>query len=126
MEFLIHVVTTSIVLLVISKLLRGFEVDNWVTALIAALILGILHAFLEPFSIPISHFIAGLLANTDLANTLKHAIQLIMMLIINALFLKLASAIGPGFRISNFGNALLGALLFAFFNGLIGIAFDLL
>ncbi len=126
MEFLIHVVTTSIVLLVISKLLRGFEVDNWGTALIAALILGVLHAFLEPFSISISGFIAGLLSNTDLANTLKHAIQLIMMLIINALFLKLTSAIGPGFRISNFGNALLGAFLFALFNWLIGIAFDLL
>jgi len=126
MEFLIHVVTTSIVLLVISKLLRGFEVDNWVTALIAALILGVLHAFLEPFSIHVSQFIAGLLASTDLANTLKHAIQLLMMLIINALFLKLTSVIGPGFRISNFGNALLAALLFALSNWLIGEAFKLL
>ena len=126
MEFLIHVITSSIAMLVISKLLRGFEVDNWITALIAAMILGVLHAFLGPFSIHVSGFIAGLLASTDLANTLKHAIQLLITLIINALFLKVTSVIGPGFRISNFGTALLAALLFALSTWLIGEAFNLL
>jgi putative membrane protein len=122
MEFIIHVVVTAIALLVISKLLRGFEVDNLFTALVTALILGLLHAFMAPFAEQLGRIVGGIVAQMALAYPAKIAVLILSMLIVNALVLKLAAAIGPGFRISDFKTAILAALLLVLFNGLIGEA----
>jgi len=122
MEFIIHVVVTAIALLVISKLLRGFEVDNLFTALVTALILGLLHAFMAPLAEQIGQIVGGIVATMALAYPAKIAVLILSMLLVNALVLKLVAAIGPGFRISDFKTAMLGALLLVVFNGLVGEA----
>jgi len=122
MEFIIHIVVTAIALLLISKLLRGFEVDNLFTALVTALILGLLHAFMAPLAEQIGRMVGGIVAAMALAYPAKIAVLILSMLVVNALVLKLVAAIGPGFRISDFKTAVLGALLLVVFNGLIGEA----
>jgi putative membrane protein len=125
MSFIIHGVVTAIALLLISKLLRGFEVDNWFTALVAALILGLIHAFMAPLAEHAGRFVGGIVAATALAYPVKIVVLFLSMLVINALVLKLVAAIGPGFRISDFTTAMLGALLLVLLNGLIGEAVGL-
>lgn len=122
MEYVIHVVVTAIALLLISKLLRGFEVDNWLTALVTALILGLLHAFMAPLAEQMGRMVGGIVAAISLAYPAQIVVLILCMLVVNALVLKLVAAIGPGFRISDFKTALLGALLLVLFNGLIGEA----
>jgi putative membrane protein len=121
-DFIIHIVVTAIALLLISKLLRGFEINNWFTALVTALILGLLHPLIAPFAEHIGRFVGGIVAATALAYPIKVAVLILCMFVLNALVLKLVAAIGPGFRISDFKTALLGALLLVLFNGLIGEA----
>jgi len=121
-QIIIHVVVTAVVLLLIGKLLRGFEVDNFFTALVTAVILGLIYAFMTPLADQIGRIIGRLLATTGLAYPLKLAVLFVSTLAINALVLKLAAAIGPGFRISDFKTALLAALLLVVINALIGEA----
>lgn len=122
MEFIIHIVVTAIALLLISKLLRGFEVDNWWTALLTALILGLVHAFMAPLAEQIGRMVGGIVGAMALSYPAKIAVLIFSMLVVNALVLKLVAAIGPGFRVSDFKTAVLGALLLVVFNGLIGEA----
>ena len=122
MQIIIHNVVTAITLLLISKLLRGFEVRNAFTALITAVILGLVYALISPFADQIGQFIGRFLATTGLAYPMKLVVLFTSTLAINAVVLKLVAAIGPGFRISDFKTAILGALLLVVFNVLIGEA----
>ncbi len=122
MQIIIHVVVTAIALLLIAKLLRGFEVDNFFTALVTAVILGLIYAFIEPLTEQIGHIIGRLLVTTALAYPVKLTVLFVSTLAINALVLKLAAAIRPGFRISDFKTAMLASLLLVLSNGLIGEA----
>jgi putative membrane protein len=124
MDFITHVVITAIALVLISKLLRGFEVDNLFTASFIALILGLLHAVMVPIAEQMGQLIGRIIAAMVLAYPAKIALLFFAMLIVNALVLKLAAAIGPGFRISDFKTAVLGALLLVLLNGLIGEAME--
>jgi putative membrane protein len=110
MGFVIHLLVTSLLILLVAKLVTGFEVDSWGSALLAALILGLVNAVIRPvvvfLSLPLTILTLGL-----------------FIFVINALMVWLASAIGPGFRIKGFGPAFLGALLLTLFNWLIGAFF---
>jgi putative membrane protein len=123
-EFAVHIIVTAIALLLISRLLRGFEIDNWFTAIVTALILGLLHAFMAPLAEQMGRFVGSIVAAMSLAYPAKIATLILAMLVVNALILKLAAAIGPGFRISDFKTAVLGALLLVLLNGLIGEAME--
>ena len=73
------------------------------SAFLAGLVRGILNAILKPilvfFSIPVLILTLGL-----------------FIFILNALLLKLAAAIVPGFTIRGFGPAFIGAVLLAVFS----------
>ena len=122
MDFILHIIVTAIALLLISKLLRGFEIDNWFTALVTAVILGLLHPLIAPLAEHIGRFVGGIVAAMALAYPIKVVVLIFCMFVVNALLLKLVAAIGPGFRISDFKTAMLGALLLVLINGLIGEA----
>ena len=81
-----------------SYLLEGIEVKGFFPALGAAAMLGILNAFLRPvlliLTLPINILSLGLFT-----------------FIINALMLKMASGVIPGFDIRGFWTALFGALI---------------
>ena len=120
MEFLIHIAVTAVALVVVSKLLRGFEVDNLFTALVAALIIGVIHTLAAPLAVHVGRWVGGLMAQLQMAHAANLILLFLTMLAINALVLKAASAVGPGFRIAGFGTAMLGALILALINGLVG------
>jgi putative membrane protein len=118
--YLIHIIVTAVALLLISKLLRGFEVDGFFTALVTAVILGVLHALLAPFAGQLGQWVGRIIAATAAAYPVKMIMLFTVMLAVNAVVLKFAAAIGPGFRISDYKTAVLAGLLLVLVNSLSG------
>jgi len=85
-------------LLLVSQYIEGIRVDNFTTALIAALILGIVNAIIRPIlvilTLPINLFTLGLFT-----------------FIINAALLLLVARVVQGFSIEGFASALIAALI---------------
>lgn len=104
---LAHWFIAAAILLVVAKVIPGIEIDGWGSALIGAIVLGLVNAFVRPlfvfFTFPITLVTLGL-----------------FLLVINALMLGLAAALVPGIRISGFGTALIGSLLLSFLNLIVG------
>jgi putative membrane protein len=105
-EFVVTLLVTALSLLILSRLNIGLEVEDIGSALIAALVLGLLNAFLRPIlgflAFPITILTLGLFA-----------------IVLNALVLYLTAALVKGFEIRNFLAALLAAILLGVLNGLI-------
>ncbi len=101
--FLIHVVIVGLLLWVVARIVPGVEVDGVGHALVAGLVLGVINALVKPLlvilTLPITILTLGL-----------------FLLVINALLLRLAAALVPGFRVDGFLPALLGALLLSVFS----------
>ena len=106
MAFVIQLIITSLILLLMAKIVKGVEIDNWFSALFAAVVLGFVNAFVKPLmvwlTIPLTLITMGL-----------------FLLVINALMLQLVAALSPGVRISGFGQALLGSIVLTFLNLLV-------
>lgn len=96
-------------LLVVTWIVPGFEVANFGSALVAVLVIGLLNVTLG-LLLKVVLFPLGIL-------TLG-----LVFLIINALILKMAGAVVPGFRVTGFLSALAGAFVLA----VIHVAFLLL
>lgn len=101
--FIIQILVVAILLLVVARIVPGIEVDGFVNALLAGLALGVINALLKPLllvlTLPITVLTLGL-----------------FLLVINALLLRLAAAVVPGFRVSGFAAAFWGALLLSIFS----------
>ena len=95
---LIRWLTTTAAIVATSYLLDGIRVSGFLPAVFAAAILGILNAFFRPIALlltlPINILSLGLFT-----------------FIINALMLKMASGIIPGFEVYGFWTAIFGSLL---------------
>lgn len=104
---LVHWFIAAAILLVVAKIIPGIEIDGWGSALIGAIVLGLVNAFVRPFLVfftfPITLVTLGL-----------------FLLVINALMLALVAGLVPGIRIAGFGSALIGSLLLSFLNLLLG------
>jgi len=91
---------SAIALLIVSRVVPGFHVDSLGTALVAALIFGLLNAtvglLLKLVSLPLVILTFG-----------------IFLLVVNAIMLEVASSFVRGFRISTFNAAFWGALVLA-------------
>jgi putative membrane protein len=89
---------SAVALLVVAYIVPGFELESFGSALIAALVVGLLNAtlgfVLKVLTFPLSILTLG-----------------IFLLIINAIILLLASAVVPGFKIRGFLAAFLGAIV---------------
>jgi putative membrane protein len=100
-----------VALIVTAKLVPGFEVVNFSAALIAALVIGLLNvtlgALLKLLTLPLAILTLGL-----------------FFLVINALILKLASGVVPGFYVQTWGAALIGALVLAILHVLFSLILD--
>jgi putative membrane protein len=87
-------------LLIVAYLVPGFRVTSFWSALLAALVIGLLNAtlglLLKIITLPISILTLG-----------------IFFLVINALMLRLAGTFVPGFGIATFGAAFIGAIVLA-------------
>ena len=106
--FVVHLIVTAALLLVVAKLVRGVEVKSFSSALIGALVLGVVNALVRPVMVfltfPITLVTLGL-----------------FLFVINALMLWLVSALVPGIRINGFLPALLGSLLLTVLNLVVGL-----
>ena len=95
---LIRWLTTTAAIVAAAYLLDGIHVSGFFSAVFAAAVLGILNAFLRPIALlltlPINILSLGLFT-----------------FIINALMLKMASGLIPGFNIYGFWTAIFGSLL---------------
>ena len=95
---LIRWLTTTAAIVATAYLLDGIQVSGFFSAVFAAAVLGILNAVLRPIALlltlPINILSLGLFT-----------------FIINALMLKMASGIIPGFGVYGFWTAIFGALL---------------
>ena len=107
MNFVVTLVLNALALLLVARLLTGIRVDDFVTALLAALVIGILNTLVRPL----------LLLLTLPLNLLTLCL---FTFVINAFILWLAAVAVPGFTIDRFfPTALLAAILLAVINTLI-------
>ena len=103
LEFIAHLVVSAALLLVVANLVSGVTIDSWGSAIVAALLLGLVNAIVRPllvfFTLPLTIVTLGL-----------------FLLVVNALCLQLAGALAPGVKIAGFGPALVGSLLLTLLN----------
>lgn len=89
-----------------SYLVDGITVSGFLSALFAAAILGILNAFFKPvvlvLTLPLNILTLGLFT-----------------FVINALMLKMASGVIPGFEVHGFWSAIFGSLIITAVNALL-------
>ncbi len=100
-KFFTKTILTSVAVLLASYLLKGVSVDSTLTAMMVAVVLGLLNSFVKPilivFTIPITIFTLGL-----------------FLLVINILIVYWASELVAGFKVSGWGSALLFSILVSF------------
>jgi len=106
MGLLIRWLILTIAIIVASYLLEGIHISGFFSAFFAAAILGILNALFRPvliiLTLPINILTLGLFT-----------------FIINALMLKMASGVIPGFEVHGFLTAVFGALIISFISWLL-------
>jgi putative membrane protein len=106
MTLLLTWLVSAISLLIVAYLLPGFKVDGFKSALIAALVIGLVNGTLG--------FVLKLLTLPLTIVTLGF-----FWLVINALMLLLAAKLVTGFRIDGFWWALIGSVLLSIVNGIL-------
>jgi putative membrane protein len=103
MNLFLNWLLSTIALLIVTRIVPGFEISSFWTALLAAAVVGIINATLG-------------LALKILTFPLTIVTIGVFWFVINALMLKLASAMVPGFRINGFLPAFLGAIVLSLIN----------
>lgn len=103
-QVLLTLVISTIAVFVTANILPGVRIEGWTTALIVAIVLGIVNAFIRPLlfilTLPINILTLGLFT-----------------FVIIGLLVMLVSAIVPGFHVDGFWWALAFALVLAIING---------
>jgi putative membrane protein len=105
-KFFAKTIATAVAVLFAAYILKGVQVDSTVTALIVALVLGLLNSFIKPIlillTIPITIFTLGL-----------------FLLVINICIVKLAAGLVDGFTVDGWFAALLFSLVVSFVSSFI-------
>lgn len=103
MALLLHWLLSAVSLLIVAHLVPGFRVDGFGAALLAAVVVGLVNGtlglFLKIVTFPVTVITFGL-----------------FFFVINALMLKMAASVVPGFHVDGFGPAFLGAIVLALLN----------
>lgn len=98
MKLLIRIIVTAILVLLIPKFIPGIYVANFTTAVIVAVVLGLLNVFVKPIlvilTLPFTLVTLGL-----------------FLLVINAIIILLCDNIVGGFNVASFWTALLFSLV---------------
>ncbi len=106
MGLLLVWILNAVALLVVAYLLPGITVASFGSALIAALVLGLLNTLVKPvlvlLTLPITVVTLGL-----------------FLLVLNALVFWFAGSILKGFQVAGFWWALAGALIYSLISGLL-------
>ncbi|MBC2768860.1 MULTISPECIES: phage holin family protein [Pusillimonas] len=106
MEILLIWILNAVALLVVAYVLPGITVASFGSALVAALVLGLLNTLVKPLlvllTLPITIVTLGL-----------------FLLVLNALVFWFAGSILKGFQVNGFWWALLGAFVYSIVSGLL-------
>ncbi|MBI3800957.1 MAG: phage holin family protein [Deltaproteobacteria bacterium] len=100
MVLLLHWILSALSLLIVAHIVPGFEVKGFGVALLASLIIGLINStlgfLLKILTLPLTILTFGL-----------------FLFVINALMLRFAALIVPGFVVQGFLPAFLGAIVLA-------------
>lgn len=111
MNFILQLLLTALAAFLAAKLTPGVNITSYWTAIILALVLGLLDVFVKPIlefiSIPVTLLTLGL-----------------FMLVINAVIILLASWIISSFQVSGFWAALLYSIIFSVVSWLLNLIFN--
>jgi len=103
MRLILHWLLSALALVIVAHVVPGFYIRSYGSALIAALVIGLVNAtlgfFLKVLTFPFIILTLGL-----------------FWFVVNALMLMFASAIVPGFVVQGFGPAFWGAIVLALIN----------
>lgn len=98
MQILAALVLNALALLVTAYIVPGFKVDNFTTALLAAVVLGVVNTFIKPVlsyvTAPVTTMTLGLFA-----------------FVVNAVVLFIVAYFVPGLMIRGWVSAILGAIV---------------
>jgi putative membrane protein len=107
MRWLLHWILNAVALLVVSHIVEGFQINGFISALIAVVVIGLFNAtfglLLKFITLPLGIITFGL-----------------FFLVINAIILWFSSKFVPGFSVTTFKAAFLGALALALIQILFG------
>ena len=97
LRLLLHWILNAVALLIVAHFVQGFDVSNFVSALIAVIVIGLFNAtlglLLKIITLPLGILTFGL-----------------FFLVINGVILWFSSKFVPGFAVTTFKAAFLGAL----------------
>lgn len=104
MHIIIKLILSTIAVFVTASILPGIKLEGWTSALIVAIVLGVINTFIRPIllilTLPINILTLGLFT-----------------FVIMGLMVLLASAISPGFHVDGFWWAVAFAIVLAVVNG---------
>ncbi|HSD98208.1 MAG TPA: phage holin family protein [Patescibacteria group bacterium] len=107
MEILLSWLVSALAIIVTAYVLPGVRIESFLTALVTAVVLGIINSILKPIllflTLPINILTLGLLT-----------------FVINALLVLLASHLVPGFVVDGFWWALAFSIVLSLVNTLLG------
>lgn len=112
MRLVVKLLLTAFAVLILASFLPGIELaEGFTSAIILAIVLAILDAFLKPIlvilTLPITFLTLG-----------------VFLLVINAIIVLLAGEFMSGFSVSSFWTALLFSLLLSFLQSILYSIFD--
>jgi putative membrane protein len=100
MRLILVWILSAIALLVVAYLYPGVQVQDWKAAAVAALVLGLVNTLVKPIlvilTLPVTILTLGL-----------------FLLVINALLFWAVASLVPGFHVTGFWAAMLGAVLYS-------------
>jgi putative membrane protein len=106
-SFLVHWLITTVALAAASRVVAGIHFASLAALLVAALVLGFINALIRPIlvvlTMPITILTLGL-----------------FYVVVNGVAFAIAAALVPGFTVSSFGAATIGALAVSFLSWILG------
>lgn len=96
----------ALTVMFVAWIIPGISVENFLSALLVAVVLGLINVFIKPIlmliTLPINFITLGLFT-----------------LVLNALLLMLAGYVTPGFDVDGFWSAFFGALILSILSAII-------
>ncbi|HCQ12773.1 phage holin family protein [Flavobacterium sp.] len=106
MKLLLRILITAALVMVISYFMKGVVVEQFTTAIIVAIVLGLLNLFVKPvlvlLTLPVTFFTLGL-----------------FLLVINAMIILLCDHFVDGFDVSSFWTALFFSIILSLSQSLV-------
>lgn len=100
MTHILYFFVIAVAMLGLSRILPGFQVDGWVPAIVAAVVLAVMNVIVKPIlfvlTLPFTILTLGL-----------------FLFVLNALCVWLTAAVVPGFHVRGFVPALIASLVLA-------------